>query len=642
MKNKRISIFIILVLFILPVVHGQQAWQWGKGFGNDVKDIAVDNHGNSYVVWQLENNYTIDGHTINGFGNTDLAITSFKCDGTYRWTQIAGTDSYDGALTVGVDSMGGVYLLGGVASAGTDSIYIGNDTVIAPTIKDVMLIKYDTSGNFKWVRMPQPDTLTSVNTAGVFSMDVTADGVCNIIATLSPGSYGGGALIATYPREANNNKGSSIYDLKYDRNGNCIGGTHFDMSYVGTSTASFKFKRDPLTKNYYFSGSIENGTDTIKLGNTRITKSMYLSCFDSIGNVKWIQQNEDTIFYVNVGRPVLDEQGNIYLSGGTMSGDSWGFYNFTNNISSLGYRFPFLLKFDKDGNVLWGTNASTNAVSQGAIAAYQNGVVALSSGYGMNMNWNGFEAYNTSQGYRVSLARFHAATGAIFGFDTLINSPNNNNVATVLTSDKQGNFYVGGNFAGAIHIAGNTFYNQSSTHDGFIAKFGSANCNCVLPNAHFSYGILLSGSSVSFSYDGSQPVDSVVWDFGDGHTGSGTSLSHVYDTAGSYTVCATAYNDCGSNSYCSAVATGTNGIGQIPSFASISIYPNPTTQTLKIDLAGEGIHLSVYDVLGKRVLQTALDKTRLLDVHTLAPGVYQIEFRDKDGNRGFARFVKQN
>ena len=58
----------------------------------------------------------------------------------------------------------------------------------------------------------------------------------------------------------------------------------------------------------------------------------------------------------------------------------------------------------------------------------------------------------------------------------------------------------------------------------------------------------------NFSYTGATiGIDSVVWNFGDGGHATGLTSAHTYTAIGTYTVCATAYNPCGSNTVCNPV-----------------------------------------------------------------------------------------
>jgi PKD repeat protein len=58
--------------------------------------------------------------------------------------------------------------------------------------------------------------------------------------------------------------------------------------------------------------------------------------------------------------------------------------------------------------------------------------------------------------------------------------------------------------------------------------------------------------SLSTSYTGTSiALDSIVWNFGDGSpTVKGTTAAHTYTAVGTYSVCVTAYNPCGSSTFC--------------------------------------------------------------------------------------------
>ncbi|NDC40464.1 MAG: PKD domain-containing protein [Chitinophagia bacterium] len=59
----------------------------------------------------------------------------------------------------------------------------------------------------------------------------------------------------------------------------------------------------------------------------------------------------------------------------------------------------------------------------------------------------------------------------------------------------------------------------------------------------------------SFTYTGTTAgIDSLVWSFGDGSLATGNSVSHTYTATGSYMVCVTAYNHCGSDVSCFTIS----------------------------------------------------------------------------------------
>ncbi|MCH8318393.1 MAG: PKD domain-containing protein, partial [Bacteroidetes bacterium] len=74
---------------------------------------------------------------------------------------------------------------------------------------------------------------------------------------------------------------------------------------------------------------------------------------------------------------------------------------------------------------------------------------------------------------------------------------------------------------------------------------------CILPIAYFTY----TDSNLTFSFTNSSTNATIwFWDFGDGNTDTVQNPVHTYDSAGTYNVCLTAQNTCGSNTICNTLA----------------------------------------------------------------------------------------
>lgn len=73
------------------------------------------------------------------------------------------------------------------------------------------------------------------------------------------------------------------------------------------------------------------------------------------------------------------------------------------------------------------------------------------------------------------------------------------------------------------------------------------------------------------------------------------------------------------------------------SITKFSIYPNPTGNTLHFKgVFSENFKISVYDILGKNVLNTSLESNNTLDVSKLNSGIYIIKFNDNN-----FKFIKE-
>src|SRR5690606_3701071 len=201
MKKSILLPYILIFLSTATNLFAQPDWQWGQEVRWDARSLAVDNYGNSYVVWSLQDPYEIDGELFISHGAADIALTSFDCDGTHRWTKTFGGQSSDVAAYIGTDTLGGVYLTGRFNAMGNYDVFISSDTVISGyTNKGFFLTKYNSEGEFQWFRMPEDTAIldiTNIQLAGPLDMDVASNGDCYIYSKLPPGTYGDEAYETT-------------------------------------------------------------------------------------------------------------------------------------------------------------------------------------------------------------------------------------------------------------------------------------------------------------------------------------------------------------------------------------------------------------------------------------------------------------
>lgn len=635
--------FFLLFLICGTSLHAQQLWQWGKRAQNQTREIAIDRNGNSYVLWGIGDQANVDGHPVASNGSTDIGVTSFRCDGTYRWTKVIGSSSPDAGFGLATDTMGGVYILGQMGSGNSSDIHIDDDLTLPPTMKKIMLFKYDTTGNFLWQRMPEADNIVTTTATACFNLTVEKNGTAHIMCILEAGTYGNGAFTATHSNDEN------IHALKYDKNGNFIGGVHFDVNRpaaAGISSYGFHMMYDPVSTHYYWNG-IRFDPYTISFGSTAITGGNFLTCFSNTGSVLWVQKsNNNLIPTALTGRPTVDPSGNIYVTGYSYNdfnggtGDGFGAYNFNNTFGP--WAFPILVKFNSSGTVLYATNASGNTDNAARYVVYSNNTIALGGEYaGGDFEWDGISLGVNNQYYNDFIAKFDAATGDIISIDTLYSGPGVNEYVTALAADHRGNFYLGGEFSGNITIAGTSYTKQDGYTDGYIAKLGTSDCStCAPPVAAFNNAG--SGLTYDFTYTGSANADSVVWSLGDGQSITGEQIEHTYAMTGVYTVCVTAYNSCGTDQFCINLNVTDLGVNSTESLLDLDVCPNPTNGILSVKGLQTETNYRIYTNLGNEVQSGTLSSSGAdVDMKELAKGSYMIRFQDQQGRSAHIRIVLQ-
>ena len=326
--NKRIYL-IALLLIATGYLTNAQTWQWGKRGGSadagsggpdeSVRDMATDPKGNIYVLsYVLQTSLNIDGHAITGWGGQDILLTSFKCDGTYRWSKDIGTNSDDVPIAIKTDTLGGVYIFGQLAG-GSLTRHLSSDTSWSSgSYQSMFIMKYDTAGNYKWFVYPQPDTITSFGEflnpdTGPLDMDVDGGGNIYLLSNLEPGGYANESYIVA-------SEGINI--LKYNKNGVFISGNSMQIAY-SSSYSNLLMKKDFQNGRYYITGSL--GSGTLTFAGTPILNSIFIGCFNNSGAFLWQHQNKSNTADPT-SRAAIDFQHNIYISSISSGNDTFNTY----------------------------------------------------------------------------------------------------------------------------------------------------------------------------------------------------------------------------------------------------------------------------------------------------------------------------
>ena len=158
------------------------------------------------------------------------------------------------------------------------------------------------------------------------------------------------------------------------------------------------------------------------------------------------------------------------------------------------------------------------------------------------------------------------------------------------------------------------------------------------PRFDFVYSTI-ANCQLAFDASVSQNVDSIYWDFGDGTNGSGMQVNHIYTATGTYIVCAEGWKGCLKSDSCFTVIPCWGSVEE-NQLQGISIYPNPTTNKLRVQQFEQdalNADFRIYDVTGKLLLSG--NDASEINVSALPKGVYMLEIEiDKKLNR--QRFVK--
>ncbi len=483
-----------IMIFILSAEAYSQSWLWGKRGGSEtqsgngswetVNDITTDNNGNVYALCRVDlPGMDIDGHPLTGYGDYDIIITSFSCDGTYRWSKVIGSnDHQDVGVAIKTDEFGGVYVCGELYMP-TDN-YVGHidtDSTISLSRKSLFIVKYDADGNYQWLQMPQSDSVTSYSyqLSKYFDMDVDQWGNTRVLALLAPGTYHNGNYIVQQ---------TGVHMMQYNPNGDFILGEAFDIGISQIPTRIPRMVRNQSTGNYYIAGSRPgSGGDTIAIGGSVIKGNGYVAAFDPNGNHLWTTEGDSSVTQSGFdGRPVLDEAGNIYVAGRTFNGEQFAGHQTVNTIPNNLANIPFIVKLESEnGNLVWARNSSGKSGRGMAVTIRNANEVVLAGMYDGKMDWAGYNGTegmhaDNNQADDVFLCYLNSNTGDVLLVDTLGSDFGSRDFANCITTDKYNNVIVGGRFENEMYVGEmDTLVMKGETADMFLAKHGVNTCSTL-------------------------------------------------------------------------------------------------------------------------------------------------------------------
>jgi Secretion system C-terminal sorting domain len=546
-----------------------------------------------------------------------------------------GVVSYDLVSMVG-DKFGNVISTGYVI--GNDSIVIGS-TVIHPdpVVSKTVITKTDSSGHFLW-------SITSLNSNNSFPIGVVTDAVGNIY--LYGNYYAGTFTIGAFTLTSTSDmyylaKVSPIGNVLWVANvcvngsldtlGGVTGygaGAHYGSGYLGIDALGY----------VYISGSFNHrsvniGTTTLfNTDTTGITSDFFLAKYDTLGLPIWAAKFGGISGEVGNAMAVTKD-GYIYISCSSNSDSIMlGLSVIRSSSTSFtgGFKYiNFLSKFDASGHLVWAKKLNYHIGVMGMVVdVFDNYYI---SGYFDSSIILGTDTLTCSLGTFSYLITKFDSSGTPIWVNTAspIRSPNGigeNSMAI----DTCGNVWVcaGGN---SLTIEGHLLSTSVSGSDFmFIAEFDR--------DGHYQQGMVLPGGGDDWS--------AIVGDSkGSFYVGGDYFLAGM--TFGSYTLPYSSYEELFIAKYrydtigCPSLATLNYQQTFIPQ-KYVEIYPNPTHQNFTIENAAHQT-LAIYDVLGKQVLQTAIDTdVQEVRVGSLTPGMYFVHITNAaTGSRKTFKLMKE-
>lgn len=543
-------ILCVTILFCNISVNAQQ-FDWVKGGGTlfDELDIfyegtyheCIDPNGNVYALSYVANG-TVYADTFTGTASEawSILLTSYNCEGQTRWVKLI-TSTHQECDGVGIvaDSSGHIYVAGSMPNG---TLKIGFDTTITTNIYQTLsVIQFDTSGHFNWIRkigsnIPATFDSTIFTYNGGLCLD-NAENVHFIFHALSNVTLAPGVTSV-----------QGCYDMKYDASGNLLSTQRLGLD---STLNVYSAVIDKQSNKLYTTGYRFYGTSSFYA---------YIAEFDTSRNQVWIDTLGDNTTGGDQGfwGITTDGIGHLYLAAGgnnflTYRGDT-----IKPAPGAFSAMLSCIIKTDTAGNLIWAKQCNGNSVNNfGGITFMPGNKIAAVGSYDESLAVGPIVISNVAAGSDVFICVVDTG-GTLIALKS-ISGDGYNDYGNTIVSDKVGNLYIGGSVEDSIPTSIiPAYHSHGGVTDFFVLKYG-VDCDCTaMPVANFT---VTGTSSITATYTGSTApsIDSVVWNFGDGHTATGITANHVYSVYGTADLCVTVYTGCGYDIYCKNIIVNCTG-----------------------------------------------------------------------------------
>lgn len=133
-------------------------------------------------------------------------------------------------------------------------------------------------------------------------------------------------------------------------------------------------------------------------------------------------------------------------------------------------------------------------------------------------------------------------------------------------------------------------------------------------------------------------INQFDWSFGDNLTSQIENPNHVYASTGTYTVklIVTSIIGCSDTTTNSIIITpSTNNLEELGSISNVSIYPNPTSDNIAIEVK-EKSDLNLFDLAGNQISETIKveqNSKHSLNLSNLSSGIYILKVQNEKNSK---------
>lgn len=349
---KSILTALLLVMATLGLqAQGGLIYEWSKMIGDvnneNIRGIKVSSSGYVYIVGGFQGTVDFDpgvaSYPYTSSGNNDMFIAKYSPTGNFVWAKKVGSsgDDYGFALELGnKDSVVVIGYFSGPNPVDFDP-GAGISSFTASGSTDGFVAKYDSLGNFAWVR-------NIAGTGAENALGLAIDGNQNIFVTgnfSNPGVAFQNSPVIVLTSFG----GSDTYLAKYTSNGTCL----YAKGMGGTNAEAGRGVAIDASNNVYIAGNFlgtsdfdPDATDVFNL--TASAGDGFIAKYTNAGDFVWAEKMGGTGDDICFGLDI-DPSGNLWVAGQYYNTATFGSFS----VSGFTSVSAFLAKYSSTGTCLW-------------------------------------------------------------------------------------------------------------------------------------------------------------------------------------------------------------------------------------------------------------------------------------------------
>lgn len=643
--KKTILLFCLLTIF----ANAQfPSFDWAKKVGGKYSDransVITDSNGDVYLTGFFQDTVDFDpgiGTFTLASSFNDMFILKLTSSGSFIWAkQIGGFTGYVEPFSIAIDGNDNIHVTGYFQAISDFDPGPASYTLDASGLHEVFILKLDSSGAFIWAKQFEGFTFSVAYARDIFVQSngdiyLTGEFSHNLDFDTGPGTY----TLASV-------SGRSTFIVKL----NSAGDLDWAREFTGTAESfGYSITLDALS-NVYIVGSFVSSNSYVDFDPGPFTYTMtsasgrdvYISKLDSMGNFVWVKQFLGPLGHEEGFSIDIDAQANLYTTGYYAGPTDFDPGPATYTLPYSAVYNSFVSKLDSAGNFVWArklgsfscTVMGTSIYLDQANNIYTTGEFKSSPDFDPGAGTYSLNSFGETDVY---LSKLDASGNFVFAAQLGGSG-----------EDKGNQVYV--NSTGDIYTVGfyslncdfdptvNSFtLNSIGEVEAFIHKIG--NCASIQPPQNLtpvSNLTICSNGSTTLTASANGVLNWYSTITSSVAIGSGSNYVTPILSTGTYTyfvgtqVCPDSVNRV---AITILVDPCTELLYKEMNVQGARIFPNPANESFYIDLLSvQDCEIVLYDLTGRKTLETKVRSKEEINVSNLNPGMYFLMLKSKGFN----------